>query len=245
MKRIQQFGREIDVPECLDELSPQQYKSYLLLAQLRGAGMLDQRQWRDRVTELIAASPVELLMLKDDVRFALIGQVGDIIDNFCDPSHPLGINLRTCRNLLPRDGGYCGPADWLNGFPFGKFTQCLALMGDDNGAEEMARVMYSIPADKPVPDPLPLSCQLLFDNCLRALQEAPIEINGQDIDFGILFRGDGSRRADDRTGWLGVTMEVAASGVFGPLKEVEATDMWAVLLYLYKCKFEYLHRKND
>ena len=45
----------------------------------------------------------------------------------------------------------------------------------------------------------------------------------------------------DRTG---IVFEVAASGVFGNKKEVDDTPFWDVLLYLYKCKFEYLHQKQ-
>ena len=51
--------------------------------------------------------------------------------------------------------------------------------------------------------------------------------------------------ADDKTGWTGIVFEVAASGVFGNKKEVDDTPFWDVLLYLYKCKFEYLHQKRN
>ena len=48
----------------------------------------------------------------------------------------------------------------------------------------------------------------------------------------------------DRTGWKGITFEVASSGVFGAMDSLNVTPFWDVLLYLYKCKYEYLHNKN-
>ena len=73
------------------------------------------------------------------------------------------------------------------------------------------------------------------------------DIGGEDIDFRMLFQKLASedRKADDKTGWTGIVFEVAASGVFGNKKEVDDTPFWDVLLYLYKCKFEYLHQKRN
>jgi hypothetical protein len=78
----------------------------------------------------------------------------------------------------------------------------------------------------------------------KLIQTRPVEINGRKIDFRILFQGSVSR-ADDHTGWTGITFEVAAAGLFGTVNDVEACDMWAVLIYLYKCKFEYLNDKTS
>ena len=60
-----------------------------------------------------------------------------------------------------------------------------------------------------------------------------------------MFRSSGGKKPDDKTGWTGITFEVATAGLFGNVAEVERTDMWAVLNYLYKCKFEYLNEKRN
>ena len=73
---------------------------------------------------------------------------------------------------------------------------------------------------------------------------APVEINGKKIDFRIIFKSSGGSRPDDKTGWTGITFEVASAGLFGNVSQVEAADMWAVLIYLYKCRFEYNHEKR-
>ena len=64
----------------------------------------------------------------------------------------------------------------------------------------------------------------------------PVYIGGEAIDFRILFQKLASedRKADDKTGWTGIVFE-----------EVDDTPFWDVLLYLYKCKFEYLHQKRN
>ena len=73
---------------------------------------------------------------------------------------------------------------------------------------------------------------------------APVEINGKKIDFRIIFKSSGTSRPDDKTGWTGITFEIASAGLFGNVSQVEEADMWAVLIYLYKCRFEYNHEKR-
>jgi len=65
------------------------------------------------------------------------------------------------------------------------------------------------------------------------------------VDFSIIFKSSGSRRPDDKTGWAGISFEIAAAGVFGNVSELDAAPFWAVLMYLYKCKFEYMHDKSN
>ena len=78
------------------------------------------------------------------------------------------------------------------------------------------------------------------------IQDSPVEINGEKIDFRIIFQNTGKgSRPDDHTGWTGITFEIAEKGLFGTVPEVEKTDMWAVLIYLYKCKFEYIHENKQ
>lgn len=95
-------------------------------------------------------------------------------------------------------------------------------------------------------DLLAFHAPTLLASVWNAIYSEPIEINGKQIDFRIIFRRSGTRKPDDKTGWTGITFEIATAGLFGNMAEVERTDMWTVLMYLYKCKFEYLNdnRKN-
>ena len=107
---------------------------------------------------------------------------------------------------------------------------------------------YKDPEKMPaVPSLLAIHAVNFFSAVWEMVLSGPVYIGGEDIDFRILFQKLASedRKADDKTGWTGIVFEVAASGVFGNKKEVDDTPFWDVLLYLYKCKFEYLHQKRN
>ena len=107
---------------------------------------------------------------------------------------------------------------------------------------------YKDPEKTPaVPSLLAIHAVNFFSAVWEMVLSGPVYIGGEAIDFRILFQKLASedRKADDKTGWTGIVFEVAASGVFGNKKEVDDTPFWDVLLYLYKCKFEYLHQKRN
>ncbi len=142
----------------------------------------------------------------------------------------------------------------LDGVTFGEFIRCFTLieLAADGASEEaygayrdIARILYHIPEGEEVPDLLLLHAPRLFSNTWSFLQEGPIEVNGKLIDFRIIFKSAGSRKADDKTGWKGIAFEVATAGLFGPVSQVEQTDFWTVLLYLYRCKFEYIEEQRN
>ena len=87
----------------------------------------------------------------------------------------------------------------------------------------------------------------LFSAVWTQIISEPVSINGEDVNFSILFNTSSDQwrhGGNDHTGWKGITFEVAASGVFGAMDSVSNTPFWDVLLYLYKCKYEQLHNKN-
>lgn len=147
-------------------------------------------------------------------------------------------------NLMPEWHGHKGPGDMLDGMTWGEFTKCSVIMSmledtEEELAKDLARTMYRIPEDEPTPMTLRLHCIGLLSGVMRKIQTEPINIDGQDIDFGILFKTDKRKRQpQDKTGWNGVTFEVAESGVFGSFREVNETGMWEVLSYLYKCRIK-------
>lgn len=226
---------------------------------LRGA-LIDINYFRIRwMSYLIGLDRFDYTGLKPQYIAEIDGRADDIMAGFLiktgEPApRDIRLNFDTPRNLLPEYGGYKGPGDWLNGLKFGEFVQCSTIIEtmvtatpEDiaAGYQAIARIMYHIPEGDRVPELLAFHAPMLFVNVWRQIQRAPIEINGKKIDFTIIFKAAGPRRPDDKTGLTGVTFEVASAGLFGNVAEVENTDFWAVLLYLYKCKFEYLHEKRD
>ncbi len=94
------------------------------------------------------------------------------------------------------------------------------------------------------PFPVCFHAYIFFLAVWELIYSVPISTNGKDIDFSILFEKSGRGNAGDNTGWVGISYDVAASGVFGDFRQVNDTPFWDVMLYIYKCRFEMLHNNK-
>lgn len=255
MRKFKTRGKVVEVPEHVDELSPVQYEYYMFLATSLLLEYITGDYLRVRLLSyLIGLGSIDYTMLTPE-HIAEIESQADVLDGFFrtaqDGRRLLVIN--TPINLLKEYKGYHGPGDWLRGMSYGEWVECMTVLEsigeqDDiiEAYEHIARKMYKIPAEAKVPDLLMVHATTLLISVWSQIQGDPIVINGQMIDFRIIFKSVGPSKPDDKTGWTGITFEVAKEGLFGNVKEVEATDMWDVLLYLYKCKFEYINEiKNN
>lgn len=255
METIHTRGRNIEIPTCVDELTPGQYEYFCFMAFMVAGCMYTAHYLRVRwLSFLIGMKKVDYTILKPEFVAELDAQL-DAVNGFFDISADIPrLRIDTVRNLMPVFKGHKGPGDMLQGVTWGEFTECFTVAGGINGTtpeesaescRHIARILYHIPESKPVPELLAFHAPRLFANVWHAIQSGPIEINGQKIDFRIIFKSAGNTKPDDRTGWTGITFEVASAGLFGNVEQVERTDMWAVLIYLYRCKFEYLNEKRN
>lgn len=262
MVHVEFNGRDFSLPECTAEMTVAQYDMLLhvsLCGALMGSSIKD------------AARDLLLCLLDLRCRFGLLKPelqqqleaLMPVAENFFreDEGGKWLPDLDTVRNLMPEYLGHKGPGHWLEGMTFGEFTECLAVLGElrDSGdsagdvagdvandhAEHIARVMYRLKPDTPVSPALCLHAFNFFLAVWNRICRAPVQLGGKQVDLRIIFKSHGPARPDDNTGWAGIAFEVAASGVFGDLKGVEATDFWSVLLYLYKCKFEYINDNHN
>lgn len=247
-------GKVVQVPQSVDELTSEQYLYFCSLALALDGETIDAEYFRIRwLSYLLGMGKTDYTMLLPKLIEEIESQAGAIDGFFSESDGRKVLDFFTCRNLLPEYKGYRGPGDFLDGVPFGIFVECLTVLEsvrrDPESADEsyrhIARKLYNIPEEDRVPLMLAFHAPLLLSSVWRAIQEGPIDINGSKIDFRIIFKASGSSRPDDKTGWTGITFEVASAGLFGNVAEVEKTDMWAVLLYLYRCKFEYLNDKRS
>lgn len=244
--------KEVEVPACVDELSAGQYEYFVYLAAAMHSGGITPVQFRLRwLSYLLGLGSIDYTMLSPEY----IGQAekikGRIMSGYLSETHEtdgtvtVKARFDSCMNKLREYHGYKGPGDWLDGLSYGDFTKCLAIISGDGSAEtyeEIARVLYHIPEPEAVPGLLTFHAPMLFANVWYAIQSGPVEINGNPIDFSIIFKPSKAKaKPDDHTGWIGITFELAQDGPFGNVRQVEESGMWEVLLYLYKCKFEYLH----
>ena len=256
MQKFYNGVQEIEIPTCLEELTPDQYKYFITLSSVYNtSSVMTEDDYRVRwLSYLSGLETVDFTLLVPE-RKKCYQEAMSLTDGFFIRSKDgrLLPDFDTPVNLLKVEGDYKGPGDWLEGLTFGEFTECTTVLGSlPEGEDEIkeayghvARVVYHIPESEPVPEILYFHAPLFFRNVLRRIERDPIEINGEKIDFRIIFQSNKTgKNYDDKTGWTGITFEVASSGVFGGVKEVEKTDFWMVLLYLYRCKFEYLHSKR-
>ncbi len=251
MKKINFRGAELEVPESVGELTAVQYEYFLILVQAVGAGAIDAKRMRVRwLSFLLGMGMSDYTILVPEL-IAEAESLAHVADGFYRDGAPC---LSTPLNKLPEYDGHTGPGDWLDGLKFGDFVKCLTIMESvqqasaeeiADGCEEVARTLYGYAPAEQVPDMLTYHATVFFMSVWNEIMSAPVTINGKPVDFRIIFKGDGSgkggEKPDDNTGWTGIAFEVAKEGPFGKLREVEATDFWEVLLYLYRCKFEYIH----
>lgn len=248
-------GATVSIPTGLFELEAKHYPYYCLLGMALASGAVDADYFRIRLISYLAGMENgDFTLLLPEVAAPLEERL-HMMDAFlvkrnADGAERLFADFDSVRNLLPEHRGYRGPGDMLQGMTFGQFTECVAAMEgidpEDAGSiadacDHVARCMYAIPEHEKVPPLLSWHASSFFGSVWRMIMREPIEVNGRKIDFRIIFRSSGPRRPDDRTGWTGIAFEVASANVFGNLKDVNESDMWQVLMYLYKCKFEYIH----
>jgi hypothetical protein len=259
MREIRSRGHKHSVPDCIDELKPAQYKYYCLLASALANKVITFDYFTVHWCSYLIGMKVDYTKLLPQHINELQPQAEALAQCFVKYDQASGVYkliLETPINLLPEEDGHKGPGDWLDGMTFGEFVQCLSIIeavasASDNPEavaecyRNIARVMYHIDEGEDVSDMLAFHAPRLFASVWHAIQSGPIEINGKSVDLSIIFKGTGDRKPDDKTGWTGITFEVATAGLFGTVKEVESVDFWSILMYLYKCKFEYNHESKQ
>ena len=251
MEKFTYNSKTAEVPSCLDEVSSEQYRQFLILSVLMNRGTISPGQFRVKWLSFLLGMKADYTMYRREIIRELDGE------RIVTPI------LKTGRNLMQDFGSWHGVGDMLNGLTFGNFCDCLDLLQqskqaatekDEPAINEIFQDItlklyrYKDPEKMPaVPSLLAIHAVNFFSAVWEMVLSGPVYIGGEDIDFRILFQKLASedRKADDKTGWTGIVFEVAASGVFGNKKEVDDTPFWDVLLYLYKCKFEYLHQKRN
>lgn len=254
MVKVTFNGRQLEIPASVDEMTPEQYRRMLSSVLMLQAAKASPIEVRRALFGLLAGVAAPTRILKDEAVAEIDAQLSALDGFFMLTPGGEVLRWQPVRNLMPECEGFMGPGDLLEGVTFGEFVECLTLLEDipeDNNHaafvtySRMARILYHIPPDRYVPELLVLHAPAMFGAVWATIMSGPIEFNGKKIDFRIIFKNSGSGKPDDKTGWAGVTFEVAAAGLFGKVSEVERTPFWDVLLYLYKCKFEYLNESRN
>lgn len=251
------------IPECLDELNSEQYIRFLELAMMMNVGSITAHQMRCKLLSSLLGMGVNFAICDESTVNELITQL-DAVNGFFDIREENSVviydpDLKSGRNLLPVYKAWKGPEDMLNDITFGQFVSCMNIMRDISAASQENRhrdidsllvsfcqMLYKHSSGAVEPTPLLLNVHSFNFFCAvwELIRTVPIPVAGQNIDFSILFQESKSSRRDDKTGWAGISFEVASSGVFGNIRQVNDALFWDVLIYLYKCRFDSIHLKQ-
>ena len=242
MKEIKIGRTPVTLPESWEEMTRDQYWTYMLLLAAVMAGELHRLEAEKTFFSfLIGWNGADWTRMADQDTADTLREV------FMEDRKWWGMDRLPdtgCLNLMPvwrgRLGSYRGPEDWLADMTWGVFTDCLDLLAavsSDDSAEPMARLaslMYSLPPEESPDAVLQYHCMALLKSVVDAVSSGPVSVNGHDVDLSVIFgKGGGS---GDGTGMTGVTFAVAEAGVFGDYASVRKTGIWEVMLYLYKCR---------
>lgn len=250
-------NKEVTLPENVTECNEEQYRRLVFLAYMMVNHLISVEQFRERwMCHLLGLSDLSIyrVEIQNEVHELMSHLDGYLIYGEKDGVTTVTVDLRTGVQMLKELGSWTARVgDMLDGMTFGDFVECLEILAMDDPEdgnwqqpyERIARIMYEYHGEKSedVPGVLTFHAVNFFSTIWETITTMPVNISGKDIDFRIIFQGVSSG-PDDKTGWRGVTYEVASANVFGNAKEVNATSFWDVLLYLYKCKFEYNHQKK-
>lgn len=259
-------NRITEIPEGLEELSPEQYYRYLELVVMMNTGTISPLEMKCKLISMLLGMKHDFTICRESVIDDIKAQLYKV-DAFFDITEESNkiiydSHIKSGRNLLPSYKNWKGPDDMLNNITFGQFAQCLNLAKAmevaqkendhkqvDSLMKEFGEILYIstdpiTEADK-IPPLVCFHSYIFFCAVWELIYTVPIPINGYDIDFSILFQEpNGEKHPDDKTGWAGIAYDIASSGVFGNVGQVNETPFWDILLYLYKCRFESLHIKE-
>jgi len=96
------------------------------------------------------------------------------------------------------------------------------------------------------PDTVLYHALTYFSYVYELITTVPIPINGEEVDFSIIWKADPDNEGDtgDKSGWAGILFSVAETGIFGRSAEVNDTNLYDVLMYLYSRKMQALAEKK-
>jgi len=176
------------------------------------------------------------------------------------------MHIQSGVNLLPTWNRLIGPADMLSNITWGDFVNCLNNIklislakadGDiaeiQNNTIELFQTLYKPKTIKQsnlsnlqtlkrdIPDTVLYHALTYFSYVYELITTVPIPINGEEVDFSIIWKSDGDdddQSKNDKSGWAGILFLIAETGIFGKTNDVNETNLYDVLMYLYSRKLQ-------
>jgi hypothetical protein len=98
-----------------------------------------------------------------------------------------------------------------------------------------------------IPDTVLYHALTYFSYVYELITTVPIPINGEEVDFSIIWKSDGDdddQNKNDKSGWAGILFSIAETGIFGKTNDVNESNLYDVLMYLYSRKMQVIAEKK-
>ena len=130
MEKFTYNSKTAEVPSCLDEVSSEQYRQFLILSVLMNRGTISPGQFRVKWLSFLLGMKADYTMYRREIIRELDGQLEKLDGFFSYTTGKEGERivtpiLKTGRNLMQDFGSWHGVGDMLNGLTFGNFCDCL------------------------------------------------------------------------------------------------------------------------
>lgn len=268
-------GKVIAFAEDVWELNAEQYLFYLNLVLENIAGnVTDPQDIKMRLFAHLTDLKLgwKLAFRKMETEEAVWSALTDkinLLDSFFDiEENDMGkklynLHIKCTKNLLPEYKKYKGPDNFLNDIRWYQFKNALNAMKmldiamKEKNVVEIAKytsdIFYALYTKPPkakyiqLPDTVQYHALMYFSYWYELITTTPIEINGEEIDFAILWKTDpdAPQNEKDKSGWLGITFAIAESGVFGTNEDVDNEKLLNVLMLIYRNKINELNEKEN
>lgn len=269
-------GKITQFAEDVHELTPEQYLYYLdLVLQNMVGEITDPQIIKRKLFSYLCDVKIGFRMFfyKKEMYEAIWSALADkinLLDSFFDHStdedgkESYQLHVKCAGNLLPTWKKYKGPDNLLMDITWGQFKQCvnaLKLMQHARQNEDIKDIerftkdifhaLYRLPTTNyklpTIPDTVQFHALTYFSYWYELITTYPIEINGEEIDFSVLWKSDDDDVTNelDKSGWMGITFSIAESGVFGEADDVDKEKLYKVLMFLYKNKVNTIFEKQQ
>lgn len=261
-------GKTIAFPSDIDELSPDQYLFYIDLAfQYFNGRLRDVNEVKRRLfvylTDLKVSGKMNFYL--PETREAIWSAVAtyiDLMDSFFDievseTGKSYRMHTECVRQLLPEWKRFTTYSDIFEQMKWGEFRKCCDLFkmikvetdrGNDVQADELVKeLFFTLYVSKKKPNPKQLIPESVlfhalnyFSYIFHLVTTTPIEINGEEIDFSILWDDEDKNKSSEpnKLGWNSIHFELSEKGVFGNAEQADKEKFINVFLWMYKQRMD-------
>lgn len=259
-------GKSFSIPSDIEELDQHQYLFYLeqVLKFVNGL-ITDPQEIKRNLFNNFTDMKMgwKMKFYSDEIYYQIwdsINRMIDTLDSFFDIEEKEDgkvyiMHINSAKNLLPEWNGYESYKDIFSEMTWGEFHKCSDLLKlidigikNDKGTEVnnlMEELFYTLYKPKKPNCKIDKIHQTVLFHALnyfsyiyQLITTTPIEINGEEIDFSVLWKYDEEDEENNselkKLGWNNIQFIISEKGVFGNSEQLNKEKFINVFLWLYK-----------